>query len=172
MSAYLGSRATENIVNYGLGDWYDIGPKPPGGRQLTPMALTATAFYYQHVEIMARTAALLGKRTTPESESLAGEIRAAFNEKFFQPADRPLRHRFAMRQCHPAGHGTCEPANRPAVLTRLSRTCAASADRRRRRLSLPAPRAGRRRAHRRDLRHQQPVRQTRLRLPTSKARPA
>lgn len=28
--AYLGSRATNHIVSHGLGDWYDIGPKPPG----------------------------------------------------------------------------------------------------------------------------------------------
>ncbi len=44
--AYFGSRATNYIVNYGLGDWYDLGPKKPGVSQLTPIALTATAFYF------------------------------------------------------------------------------------------------------------------------------
>ena len=28
--AYLGSRATDHIVSHGLGDWYDLGPNPPG----------------------------------------------------------------------------------------------------------------------------------------------
>ena len=39
---YLGSRADHDIINYGLGDWYDLGPKKPGVSQLTPIALTAT----------------------------------------------------------------------------------------------------------------------------------
>ena len=59
--AYYGSRATNYIVNYGLGDWFDIGPKHPGVAQLTPIALTATAFYFQDAEIVSRAAALLGK---------------------------------------------------------------------------------------------------------------
>jgi len=29
---YLASRATNHIVNYGLGDWYDVGPKSPASR--------------------------------------------------------------------------------------------------------------------------------------------
>lgn len=41
---YLGGRATNDIVDYGLGDWLDIGPGEPGVSQLTPRALTATAF--------------------------------------------------------------------------------------------------------------------------------
>jgi alpha-L-rhamnosidase len=59
--AYLGSRATNHIVDYGLGDWYDLGPKPPGFAQLTPRALTATAFYQHDTWVLSRTAALLGK---------------------------------------------------------------------------------------------------------------
>ena len=52
--AYLGSRASNNIVNYGLGDWYDLGPKAPGASQLTPIALTATAFYFEDAKILSR----------------------------------------------------------------------------------------------------------------------
>ncbi len=43
---YLAGKAEGGIVSHGLGDWYDLGPKPPGEAQLTPKALTATAFYY------------------------------------------------------------------------------------------------------------------------------
>ena len=63
--AYLGSQATNHIVSHGLGDWYDIGPNRPGRAQLTPVALTATAFYYYDARILARTAALLGKPARP-----------------------------------------------------------------------------------------------------------
>ena len=58
--AYLGSRATNHIVSHGLGDWYDLGPKPPGVAQLTPLPLTATAFYYYDTWILAQAARLLG----------------------------------------------------------------------------------------------------------------
>jgi alpha-L-rhamnosidase len=62
LSRLLRQPRDNNIVNYGLGDWYDLGPKHPGVAQLTPIALTATAFYFQDAEIMSRAAALLGKR--------------------------------------------------------------------------------------------------------------
>jgi len=34
--AYLGSKASEHIVDHGLGDWYDLGPKPPAKRSSRP----------------------------------------------------------------------------------------------------------------------------------------
>ncbi len=87
--AYLGSRATNHIVSHGLGDWYDIGPRPPGVAQLTPIALTATAFYYYDAAILARTAALLGKgKDAKQYARLAADVRAAFNGKFFNPTNR------------------------------------------------------------------------------------
>lgn len=87
--AYLGSRATNHIVSHGLGDWYDIGPKPPGVAQLTPLALTATGFYYYDTWVLARTAALLGKADDARKyDALAGQIRDAFNQTFFDPVRR------------------------------------------------------------------------------------
>ena len=82
--AYLASKAKDGILDYGLGDWYDIGPKPPGRAQLTPMALTATAFYYQDVEILHRAALLLGKKKDAQKyAALSQQIREAFNKKFY-----------------------------------------------------------------------------------------
>ena len=84
--AYLGSRANNCIVSHGLGDWYDIGPKPPGVAQLTPLPLTATAFYYYDTWILAQTAALLGKTTEARIYgSQADRIREAFTKAFFDP---------------------------------------------------------------------------------------
>lgn len=120
--AYLGSRATNHIVNYGLGDWYDIGPNPPGVSQLTPVALPATAFYYYDNWVLAQVAALLGKADeAAEFATRAEAIRTAFNRAFFD----------AQKLCY----GTCsqtanaiplvmnlvEPENRAAVLDALVR---------------------------------------------------
>jgi alpha-L-rhamnosidase len=115
--AYLGSRATNGIVNYGLGDWYDIGPKKPGVSQLTPVALTATALYFQDAQIMAAAAALLGKDDDAKQFSdLAENIRTAFNQKFydgtnhFYATDSQTANSIALVM------NICEPANRAAVL--------------------------------------------------------
>ena len=84
--AYLLSKSKDLIVDHGLGDWYDIGPKGPGPAQLTPKAVTATAYFYKNAWILAQTARLLGK---PEDEKtysdLAARIRAKFIANFFNP---------------------------------------------------------------------------------------
>ena len=81
---YLGSRADNHIVAYGLGDWYDIGPDRPGYAQLTSNGVTATAIYYQDVKILERAARLLGKEADVRKyAALASDIKRAFNEKFF-----------------------------------------------------------------------------------------
>ena len=88
-AAHLASGAdTNNILNHGLGDWYDRGPKTPGLAQLTPISLTATAFYFYDTWILAQTASLLGKADEAKQFSdQAAQIRDAFNEKFFNPAN-------------------------------------------------------------------------------------
>jgi beta-glucosidase-like glycosyl hydrolase len=84
--AYLGSKAKDHIVSHGLGDWYDIGPKPPGVSQLTSLGVTATAIYYQDVKIIEEAARILGRQgDTKKYGDLAAGIRDAFNEAFFHP---------------------------------------------------------------------------------------
>jgi len=120
--AYLGSRATNYIVNYGLGDWFDIGPKHPGVAQLTPIALTATAFYYQDAEIMSRAAGLLGKTDDAKQFSgLAENIRTAFNEKFYEPTNHIYATGSQTADSIPLVMGLCEPTNRAAVLDAIVR---------------------------------------------------
>jgi len=115
--AYLGSRATDGIVNYGLGDWYDLGPKHPGVAQLTPIALTATAFYYQAAEIMAHAAALLGQDGDAKQFSkLAENIRTAFNHRFYNATNHFYATDSQTANSIPLVMGLCEPANRAAVL--------------------------------------------------------
>jgi alpha-L-rhamnosidase len=119
---YFGSRADNYIVNYGLGDWYDIGPNKPGISQLTPIALTATAFYYQDVEIMAHAATWLGKSEDARQFSeLAEKIRSAFNEKFFNATNRTYATGSQCANAIALVMGICEPANRSAVVDAIVR---------------------------------------------------
>jgi hypothetical protein len=99
-----------------------VGPKKPGLSQLTPISLTATAFYYQDVEIMRRAAGLLNK---PEDErnyfELAKKIRAAFNEKFYDRTNHCYATDSQCANAIPLVMGLCEPANRAAVVESIVR---------------------------------------------------
>ena len=120
--AYLGSRAENHLVNYGLGDWYDVGPKKPGVSQLTPVALTATAFYYENVKIMAQAAALIGQADDArEFSALAENIRTAFNAAFYHSAAGSYATGSQCANAIPLVMGLCEPTNRAAVLDALVR---------------------------------------------------
>jgi hypothetical protein len=59
---YLTTQANGYILSYGLGDWYDYGPKPSGVSQNTPLGITATGHYYMCADYMSRAATLLGKK--------------------------------------------------------------------------------------------------------------
>jgi hypothetical protein len=120
--AYLGTRAANRIVSHGLGDWYDIGPGRPGLAQLTPVALTATAFYYCDARILAQAAALLGKADEAKQyEELAAQIRAAFNQKFFSTANRQYATGSQCANSIPLVMDLVEPENRGAVLEAVVR---------------------------------------------------
>jgi hypothetical protein len=84
--AYLASRSSDDIVGHGLGDWYDIGPKPPGYAQLTPIPLTATAIYYEDLGALARIATRLGRPADARRYAEdAARVKVAFNRRFFDP---------------------------------------------------------------------------------------
>ncbi|MDO4802786.1 MAG: family 78 glycoside hydrolase catalytic domain, partial [Prevotellaceae bacterium] len=50
--SYLTSRAENNILDFGLGDWYDYGPWTAGFSRNTPVALVATAHYIYDLQLM------------------------------------------------------------------------------------------------------------------------
>lgn len=80
---YLTSKASNHIVAYGLGDWYDLGPGAPGYSQLTSNGVTATALYYSNVSLLCNMAALLGKeKDTYRWALLSEEIKQAYNNAF------------------------------------------------------------------------------------------
>ena len=62
---YLGARAHNGIVDYGLGDWFDIGPGDAGFSKLTTAGVTGTAIYYQDLKALrTRPRCWAGTRTT------------------------------------------------------------------------------------------------------------
>jgi alpha-L-rhamnosidase len=112
--AYLGSRGKDHIIDYGLGDWYDIGPRGPGEAQLTPKALTATAIYYEDVCVMEKAAQLLGHvEDARRYGELAGQIRTAFNSKF---SNLPVSQ---TGMAMPLVVGLVDPSKRQTVLDAL-----------------------------------------------------
>ncbi len=120
--AYLGGRASGHIVSHGLGDWYDIGPKRPGVAQLTPVALTATAFYYYDAWVLAQAAALLGRSDDAEDyERLAAQIRTAFNRRFFDPVSGQYATGSQCANSVPLVMGLVEPEHRSVVLEAVVR---------------------------------------------------
>ena len=83
-TGYLQKKSDNNILSHGLGDWFDIGPNPPGVSQLTPLGVTATAMYYYDLSIMRRAAKLLGyAEDVIKYEQLAEAVKKSFNQKFF-----------------------------------------------------------------------------------------
>ncbi len=81
---YLSKMANNHILSHGLGDWYDLGPNPPGEAQLTPKEVTATSVYYYDLKLLSKMAGMLNKKPDEERFSKwAEEVRTAFNAKFF-----------------------------------------------------------------------------------------
>jgi alpha-L-rhamnosidase len=81
---YLQKKAKGYILKQGLGDWYDLGPKPPGVSQLTPMGVTGTAIFYYDLNILTNIANLLNKQNDAKKyQQLAATVKQAFNDTFF-----------------------------------------------------------------------------------------
>ena len=81
---YLASRTDNHILDYGLGDWFDIGPRKPGRAQLTSVALTATAIYYHELCVMQKIGSHLGYDEDVEHyKRIAEQVKKAFNDRFY-----------------------------------------------------------------------------------------
>ena len=81
---YLQSKAENNIIDYGLGDWYDLGPNFPGEAQLTPKALTATVIYYYDLQIIEKISEILYKDDDCKKyNDLSLKVKSAFINRFY-----------------------------------------------------------------------------------------
>ncbi len=71
-------------ISNALGDWYDIGTKPPGRAQLTPPDLTASAIYYDDLLIMSRFAhQLKHEEDQRHFQQLAEKLKNNFTRAYY-----------------------------------------------------------------------------------------
>ncbi|CAN5652631.1 glycoside hydrolase family 78 protein [soil metagenome] len=81
---YLTGKAKDHILYFGLGDWYDIGPRDLGPSQLTPGGITSTAIYYYDLTILSKVARLLNhEKDAVKYTALSEEVKTAYNKTFF-----------------------------------------------------------------------------------------
>ncbi len=117
---YLGSRAQDHMLRYGLGDWYDLGPRPPGESQLTGKGLTATAIYYQDLTTLARIADVLGSSSDAlRYRGQAAAVKQAFNAHLFHPATNEYDTGSQTANAMPLVVGLVPEEHRTAVLANL-----------------------------------------------------
>lgn len=81
-AGYLEKKSADHILEYGLGDWLDVG-------KVTPIGITATAYYYHAISALASMASVIGKTEDAVYYHKLGEnIKWAFNKKYFNKNTR------------------------------------------------------------------------------------
>ncbi len=117
---YLDSRSRDGIVDYGLGDWYDIGPHGPGLPQLTSTALTGTAIFYQDIVTLAAAAHQLGDAgEEARLATLLDEVAQAFQQRFYHPDKHEYENGSQTADAMPLVVGLAPQADRAAILANL-----------------------------------------------------
>lgn len=117
---YLGTRANDNIIAYGLGDWFDLGPGALGNSQLTSNGVSATAIYYYDVTLMSKMAELLGKSEDKAAyDALAEQIKVSFNNAFYNEEAGNYDRNSQTANAMPLYFGLVEEQNREKVLASL-----------------------------------------------------
>ncbi|MHB8812438.1 MAG: family 78 glycoside hydrolase catalytic domain [Steroidobacteraceae bacterium] len=117
---YLATRARDGLIDYGLGDWYDIGPEPPGESQLTSKALTATATYCELLHTLSRIAKLLGHAADARRFARrAVESKRSLNAHLFNSATSQYDRGSQTANAMPLAIGLVPSAHRTAVLENL-----------------------------------------------------
>jgi alpha-L-rhamnosidase len=117
---YLGSRSVDHLLDFGLGDWFDIGPKAPGEAQLTSKQLTASATYYQDLVTLAKVAELLGKSNDAAVyRQEADAVRDAFNAHLFNAQKNQYDRGSQTANAMPLALGMVPPGHAQAVLANL-----------------------------------------------------
>jgi hypothetical protein len=124
---YLEKKSKGYILDYGLGDWYDLGPRFPGESQLTPKALTATAIFYYDLKIMAKVAGLLENSADEvRFKNLSEKVQTAFLVKFFNPQTGVCSTGSQTAYAMPLYTGLIPEKNRKIVLENLTDSIAAN----------------------------------------------
>ncbi|QNL52260.1 family 78 glycoside hydrolase catalytic domain [Olivibacter sp. SDN3] len=117
---YLAGKSENHLLKQGLGDWYDLGPEPPGVSQLTPMGVTGSAIYYYNLQILIEIAEMLDHETDrARFISLAKKVKEAFNKAFFNPSNKQYATGSQTANAMAVYMGLVEPEHKEAVVHNL-----------------------------------------------------
>ena len=117
---YLKSKSSNQLLNFGLGDWFDIGPRSPGESQLTSKSLTSTAVYYQDLVTLASIASLLNKPADAKRYATeAGEVKIAFNRALYHAGTKTYDRGSQTANAMPLYLGLVPEQDRTSVLANL-----------------------------------------------------
>jgi hypothetical protein len=115
-----GRRTPEGLLDHGLGDWYDISPKPVGEAQLTSRKLTGTATYYQLLMQLSTIAAILNKSDAAARFKVhAAAVKQTINAKLFDFERNRYDHGSMTAYAMPLALGIVPNDRRAAVLANL-----------------------------------------------------
>ena len=118
--AYLQTQSSGYLLSYGLGDWYDIGASGEGYEQLTPLGVTASAYFYQDAQTLGQIASELGRGSDANRFNLlATNIAAAFNNSFYSATNAFYATGSQTAQAMPLELGIVNPTNAASVLATL-----------------------------------------------------
>jgi len=114
---YLGTQATNHILpRYWIGDW---GTIVEGWKEGEPVSVV-TAFYYYDALIVSRAARVLGRPADAEQyAALAGQIKTAFNRKFFDAKQKQYEQGTQFSNAFPLFLGLVDEADQTAVLANI-----------------------------------------------------
>jgi len=127
---YLETKATNHIVSHGLGDWYDYGTHAAGYSKNSPIALSATSHYFYGASLVAKAAKLLNKTDDiSKYETLALDIKNAFNKEFFNPETKQYGTNSQFSNAVPVFMDLVEPQYKQAVMQNLIADIKAKGDR-------------------------------------------
>lgn len=117
---YLGIRAKNHILTFGLGDWYDYGDFRSGFSRNTPVSLVATAQYYMNIGYMIKAAALVGNRYDEQYYiRLRQEVKNAFQSEFYHEDTRQYGTGSQCSNALPLFLAIVEEKDRKAVMDNL-----------------------------------------------------
>lgn len=112
---YLQSKAENNLLLYGLGDWLDVG-------KVTPKGITATVYYFKAIEALGLMAGIIGeKNDAAQYRQSAAAIKQAFNQKWFDDERKIYATGSQTAMAMPLSLGLVEDQYKQQVLNNLIR---------------------------------------------------
>jgi hypothetical protein len=127
--AYLESRAPDDVLSEGLGDWFDLGPAKPNKAQLTLPPVTASAFLFYDAKYLSEIAKVLGKDDDAKDFAARAErIRQSYNRHFFHADTGTYATGSQGANAIALTMGIADAADRPRVLDALVKDVEAHGD--------------------------------------------